>query len=154
MAELRLVELSKAQGRRDKLDNLIKSYKHLGQRLKASEIASAKENDEMSHLSDKINALNFEHKDALLEMEKLKNEVGCVEKDKKYQYDACYAQIFKKSAKQFRFDWVQGQQPVHHRVVANPNTYNGEIGVSIANYESFFFFGLVCNICVLLFNLI
>ncbi|CAB4268400.1 unnamed protein product [Prunus armeniaca] len=45
MAELCLVELSRAQGRKDELDNLIKSHKHLGQRLKASEATSAKKKE-------------------------------------------------------------------------------------------------------------
>lgn len=36
MVELRLVELSRFQGRKDELDNLIKSHKNLGQWLKAN----------------------------------------------------------------------------------------------------------------------
>ncbi|CAB4298770.1 unnamed protein product [Prunus armeniaca] len=109
MAELCLVELSRAQGRKDELDNLIKSHKHLGQRLKASEATSAKKKGEISRLSDKIDVLGLERKNALLEMDQLKSDVGRVEKEKKDQYNACCAQIFKESAKQFRFGWVQGQ---------------------------------------------
>ncbi|PQQ08311.1 uncharacterized protein Pyn_14236 [Prunus yedoensis var. nudiflora] len=80
MVELRLVELSRAQGRKDELDNLSKSHEYLGQQLKASEAASTKEKGEISLLSDKIDALNLERKDSLLEMEQLKNDIGCVEK--------------------------------------------------------------------------
>ncbi|CAL2231425.1 unnamed protein product [Prunus armeniaca] len=89
MAELRLVELSKAQGRKDELDNLIKFHDHLGQRLEVNEATSTKEKGEISRLSDKIDILNLERKNALLEMDQLKNDVGRVEKEKKDQYDAC-----------------------------------------------------------------
>ncbi|KAI5351034.1 hypothetical protein L3X38_003925 [Prunus dulcis] len=46
--------------------------------------------------------------------------------------------IFKEFAKQFRFGWMQGQQPAHHRVVANLNTYDEEMGVGIVDYEFIF----------------
>lgn len=69
MAELRLVELSRVQGCKEELDNLIKSYEHLGQQLKASQAASIKEKSEISRLSDKIDALSLEHKNTLMEME-------------------------------------------------------------------------------------
>ncbi|KAL6284789.1 hypothetical protein ACE6H2_015718 [Prunus campanulata] len=141
MAELRLVELSRAQGRKDELDNLSKSHEHLGQRLKASEAASAKQKGEISRLSDKIEALNLERKDALLKMEQLKNDMGRVENEKKDQYDACCSQIFKESAIHFRFGWVQGQQPTHHRVVADPDAYDGEMGIGVTDYE--FIFGMI-----------
>ncbi|XP_016647454.1 PREDICTED: uncharacterized protein LOC107880442 [Prunus mume] len=69
MAELRLVELSRAQGRKDELDNLIKFHDHLGQRLKVSEATSTKEKGEISRLSDKIDVLSLERKNALLEID-------------------------------------------------------------------------------------
>ncbi|CAB4299750.1 unnamed protein product [Prunus armeniaca] len=121
--------------------NLISSHKHLGQRLKAREAASVKEKGEISRLSDKIDVLSLECKNTLLEMDQLKNDVGRVGKEKKDQYDACCAQIFKESAKQFRFGWVQGQQPAHHRVVADPDAYEGEMGVGVADYK--FIFGMI-----------
>ncbi|PQM35978.1 hypothetical protein Pyn_38923 [Prunus yedoensis var. nudiflora] len=79
----------------------------------ASKAASAKEKGEISRLSDKIEALNLKRKDTLLEMEQLKNDMGR----------------------------VQGQQPTHHRVVADPDAYDGEMGVDVADYE--FIFGMI-----------
>ncbi|PQQ07070.1 hypothetical protein Pyn_17005 [Prunus yedoensis var. nudiflora] len=71
-------------------------------------------------------------------MEQLKNDIGRVEKETKDQYNACCSQIFKESAKHFQFGWVQGQQPAHHRVVADANAYDREMGVGIVDYEFIF----------------
>lgn len=82
-----------------------------------------------------------ELKEALLEMQQLKNEVGCVIEEKKDQYDACYAQIFKESTKQFRLGWVKRQQLFYYRVVADPDVYYRLV------FLLFFLFGGLSSFC-------
>lgn len=52
--------------------------------------------------------------------------------------DVCCAQIYKESTKHFEHGWVQGQQPLHHRVVAGPNANHREMRIGIVDYEFIF----------------
>ncbi|CAL2274046.1 unnamed protein product [Prunus armeniaca] len=40
-------------------------------------------------------------------------------------------------ARQFRYDWVQGQQHPEHRFVGDPDDYDNELGFDPTRYELF-----------------
>lgn len=73
----------------------------------------------------------------LMEVDRLKQELVDVARNRDDEYQANTKQIRVEMARQFRYGWVQGQQLPEHRFVGDPDDYDNELEFDPAGYELF-----------------
>ncbi|KAI5327839.1 hypothetical protein L3X38_027235 [Prunus dulcis] len=72
-----------------------------------------------------------------MEVDRLKQELVDAARNRDEEYQANTKHIRVEMARQFRYCWVQGQQPSKYRFVAGPDDNDDELEFDPTGYELF-----------------